>query len=131
MSISSNLERINGAKSTLKTYLTDNNVAVPDGTKIDAMAELLNGVSVDKINHADIPDYVKAEALAVVEKVKAVMKADSIVFLSVSDFEVEEVAAGLFHFVEEDDAVRFFPDGIGQFAAFFIADVARRRADHA
>lgn len=33
MSISSNLERINGAKSTLKTYLTDNNVAVPDGTK--------------------------------------------------------------------------------------------------
>ena len=86
MSISSNLERINGAKSTLKTYLTDNNVAVPDGTKIDAMAELLNGVSVDKINHADIPDYVKAEALAVVEKVKAVMKADSIVFLSVSDF---------------------------------------------
>lgn len=86
MSISSNLERINGAKSTLKTYLTDNNVAVPDGTKIDAMAELLSGVSVDKINHADIPDYVKAEALAVAEKVKAVMKADSIVFLSVSDF---------------------------------------------
>ena len=86
MSISSNLERINGAKSTLKTYLTDNNVAVPDGTKIDAMAELLSGVSVDKINHADIPSYVKSEALAVAEKVKAVMKADSIVFLSVSDF---------------------------------------------
>ena len=41
MSISSEIERINGAKSTLKTYLTDNNVAVPDGTKIDAMAELL------------------------------------------------------------------------------------------
>ena len=86
MSISSNLERINGAKSTLKTYLTDNNVAVPDGTKIDAMAELLNGVSVDKINHADIPSYVKAEALAVAEKVKAVLKADSIVFFAISDF---------------------------------------------
>jgi len=85
MSISSNLERINGAKSTLKTYLTDNNVAVPDGTKIDAMAELLSGVSVDKINHADIPSYVKSEALAVAEKVKAVMKADSIVFLAISD----------------------------------------------
>lgn len=85
MSISSNLERINGAKSTLKTYLTDNNVAVPDGAKIDAMAELLSGVSVDKINHADIPSYVKAEALAVAEKVKAVMKADSIVFLAISD----------------------------------------------
>ena len=40
--------------------------------------------------------------------------------------EVEEVAAGLFDFVEEDDAVRFFPDGIGQLAPFFIADVARR-----
>ena len=86
MSISSEIERIKSAKSTLKTYLTDNNVEVPDGTKIDAMAELLGGVSVDKINHADIPDYVKAEALAVAEKVKAVMKADSIVFLSVSDF---------------------------------------------
>ena len=85
MSISSNIERINGAKSTLKTYLTDNNVAVPDGTKIDAMAELLSGVSVDKINHADIPSYVKAEALAVAKKVKAVMKADSIVFLAISD----------------------------------------------
>ena len=86
MSISSNLERINGAKSTLKTYLTDNNVAVPDGTKIDAMAELLSGVSVDKINHADIPSYVKTEALAVAEKVKAVLKADSIVFFAISDF---------------------------------------------
>ena len=85
MSISSNLERINGAKSTLKTYLTNNNITVPDGTKIDAMAELLGGVSVDKINHADIPDYVKSEALAVAEKVKAVMKADSIVFLAISD----------------------------------------------
>lgn len=40
----------------------------------------------DTITHADIPNYVKAEALAVAEKVKAVMKADSIVFLSVSDF---------------------------------------------
>lgn len=86
MSISSEIERINGAKSSLKTYLTDNNVEVPDGTKIDAMAELLSGVSVDKINHADIPDYVKAEALAVAEKVKAVLQDDSIVFLAISDF---------------------------------------------
>lgn len=49
MSISSNIERINGAKSTLKTYLTDNNVTVPDGTKIDAMAKLLSGVSTSPI----------------------------------------------------------------------------------
>ena len=40
----------------------------------------------EKIQHADIPDYVKAEALAVAEKVKAVLKPDSIVFLAVSDF---------------------------------------------
>lgn len=40
----------------------------------------------EKIQHADIPDYVKAEALAVSEKVKAVLKPDSIVFLAVSDF---------------------------------------------
>ena len=40
----------------------------------------------DSIQHADIPDLVKAEALAVAEKVKAVLKSDSIVFLAVSDF---------------------------------------------
>ena len=39
----------------------------------------------DTITHADIPNYVKSEALAVAEKVKAVMKADSIVFLAISD----------------------------------------------
>lgn len=39
----------------------------------------------DTITHADIPSYVKAEALAVAEKVKAMMKADSIVFLAISD----------------------------------------------
>ena len=40
----------------------------------------------DSIQHADIPDYVKTEALAVAEKVKAVLKPDSIVFLAISDF---------------------------------------------
>lgn len=39
----------------------------------------------DTITHADIPSYVKAEALEVAKKVKAVMKADSIVFLAISD----------------------------------------------
>lgn len=42
--------------------------------------------SKDTIIQADVPSYVKAEALAVAEKVKAVMKADSIVFLAISDF---------------------------------------------
>ena len=40
----------------------------------------------DTITQSDIPSYVKAEALAVAEKVKAVMEADSIVFLAISDF---------------------------------------------
>lgn len=40
----------------------------------------------ESIQHAEIPDYVKAEALSVAEKVKAVLKLDSIVFLAVSDF---------------------------------------------
>ena len=40
----------------------------------------------DTITHADIPSYVKAEALAVAEKVKAVLQNDSIVFLAISDF---------------------------------------------
>ena len=39
----------------------------------------------EKIQHADIPDYVKAEALAVAEKVKAVRTSDSIVFIAASD----------------------------------------------
>ena len=40
----------------------------------------------DTITHADIPSYVKAEALAVAEKVKEVLQNDSIVFLAISDF---------------------------------------------
>lgn len=42
--------------------------------------------SKDNITQSDIPSYVKAEALAVAEKVKAVLQNDSIVFLAVSDF---------------------------------------------
>lgn len=40
----------------------------------------------DSINQTDIPSYVKSEALAVAEKVKAVLQNDSIVFLSIADF---------------------------------------------
>lgn len=39
----------------------------------------------DNIDHEDIPAYVKAEALAVADRVKAKMQADSIVFLTGSD----------------------------------------------
>ncbi len=55
--------------------------------KIVQMGDAVRGITTgDQIAHADIPRYVKAEALAVAEKVKAVMKDDSIVFLAVSDF---------------------------------------------
>ena len=40
----------------------------------------------DNITQSDIPSYVKAEALSVAEKVKAVLQDDSIVFLAISDF---------------------------------------------
>ena len=49
-----NIERINNAKSTLKTYLTDNDVAVADGTKIDAMAEQLSEVKVGASTAAEV-----------------------------------------------------------------------------
>ena len=55
--------------------------------KVAQMGNAVRGITTgDQIAHADIPRYVKAEALAVAEKVKAVMKADSIVFLAIADF---------------------------------------------
>ena len=65
----------------LKTLYKDGKPLILGGKtlKVDVSAA-------DSIQHADIPDYVKAEALAVAEKVKAVLKSDSIVFLAVSDF---------------------------------------------
>lgn len=55
--------------------------------KIGAMAAAIKALpNKDNIAHGDIPSYVKAEALAVVEKVKTVLKDDSIVFLAISDF---------------------------------------------
>ena len=38
---------------------------------------------------------------------------------------------GFFHFVQKNHAVRFAADLFGQVAAFFVADIARRRADQA
>ena len=55
--------------------------------KIAQMGNAVRGITTgDQIAHADIPRYVKAEALAVAEKVKAVLQNDSIVFLAISDF---------------------------------------------
>lgn len=55
--------------------------------KIGAMAAAIKALpNKDNIAHGDIPDYVKNEALAVADKVKAALKDDSIVFLAISDF---------------------------------------------
>lgn len=55
--------------------------------KIAQMGDAVRGITTgDQIAHADIPSYVKAEALAVAEKVKAVLQDDSIVFFSIADF---------------------------------------------
>lgn len=65
----------------LKTLYKDGKPLVHGGKtlKVDVSAA-------DSIQHADIPDYVKVEALAVAEKVNAVRTSDSIVFIAASDF---------------------------------------------
>ena len=52
--------------------------------KIAQMGNAVRGTG-DQIAHADIPSYVKAEALEVAKKVQAVRTADSIVFVAASD----------------------------------------------
>lgn len=55
--------------------------------KVAQMGNAVRGITTgDQIAHADIPRYVKAEALSVAEKVKAALKDDSIVFLAIADF---------------------------------------------
>lgn len=54
--------------------------------KIGEMGDAISAIpNKDNITHADIPDYVKAEALEVAKKVEAVRTADSIVFIAASD----------------------------------------------
>ena len=54
--------------------------------KIGEMGNAISAIpNKDNITHADIPDYVKAEALEVAKKVEAVRTADSIVFIAASD----------------------------------------------
>lgn len=71
----------------IKTAIEGKGVTVPDDAPLSAYPALVDAISTaDNIQHADIPTYVKAEALAVAEKVKAVLQDDSIVFVAVSDF---------------------------------------------
>ena len=59
------------------------------GNAVDAISRS------EKIQHADIPDYVKDEALAVAEKVKAVRTSDSIVFIAASDAHQQDSSADI------------------------------------
>ncbi len=59
-----------------KTFTSGNGIK-QTGTKEEAAA--------DTIQHADIPDYVKAAALEVAKKVKAVQTDESITFIAMSD----------------------------------------------
>lgn len=87
MSVSSQITRLSQAKAAIKAAIKAKGVDVPDATLLDGMADAIKSIPrKDNIAHADIPRYVKAEALAVAEKVKAVLQNDSIVFLAVSDF---------------------------------------------
>lgn len=87
MSVSSQITRLSQAKAAIKAAIKAKGVDVPDATLLDGMADAIKSIpSKDNIAHADIPRYVKAEALAVAEKVKAVLKDDSIVFLAIADF---------------------------------------------
>lgn len=54
--------------------------------KIGEMAAAIQALQgADNIQHADIPDYVKAAALAVASKVRAVQTSESITFIAMSD----------------------------------------------
>lgn len=53
---------------------------------LDAMREEIEGmITKEIVGHADMPEYVKAEALRVVNRVLAVRQSDSIVFIAMSD----------------------------------------------
>lgn len=54
--------------------------------KVGEMAAAIQALQgADSIQHADIPDYVKAAALAVAAKVRAVQTSESITFIAMSD----------------------------------------------
>ena len=50
-----------------------------------AVQSLIDGYGIDSIVHGDIPDYIKAAALEVAKKVRAVQTDESITFIAMSD----------------------------------------------
>lgn len=86
MSVQTEISRLEIAKAAIRTAIEGKGVTVPGSAKIDVFAELIEAIpSMDNIVHADIPDYVKSEALKVAQKVKAVQTSDSITFIAMSD----------------------------------------------
>ena len=69
------------------------------GTETYKVAQMGNAVraipSKDNIIHADIPDYVKMEALEVAKKVQAVRTSESIVFIAASDAHQLDTSANI------------------------------------
>ena len=64
--------------------------------KIAQMGDAVRGIlSKDNIIHADIPDYVKMEALEVAKKVQAVRTSESIVFIAASDAHQLDTSANI------------------------------------
>lgn len=69
MSVSSQITRLSQAKTDIKAAIKAKGVDVPDATLLDGMADAIKSIpSKDNIAHADIPRYIKAEALAVAGK---------------------------------------------------------------
>lgn len=60
MSVQTQIDRLNGAKTTLGSYLADNGVAVPEGTTIEGMALLLADV-IEKQNKITASGLLKGD----------------------------------------------------------------------
>lgn len=76
-----------------------------DMLSLDGMAEEISNLTAEElIAHADIPDYVKAEALEVARKVQAVQTDKTITFLALSDshYYGEQGSAGVDTYVDAD-----------------------------
>ena len=86
MSIQSEITRLANAKAELKTAIESKGVTVAADAKLDGYSALVESITTaDNIVHADIPEYIKAAALEVAKKVRAVQTPESITFIAMSD----------------------------------------------
>ena len=84
MSIATEITRLQTAKVNIASAIADKGVTVPDGTKLDSMADLIAEITTG-FTPSEIPEYVKNAALIVAEKVKAKQVDGSVTFLIASD----------------------------------------------